>query len=70
MGWKFDVGFEDVSETLCKENSNALFWLEAASILVVWVDSRKALIVDVALKQFSTRRETPDVRCVNYFAIT
>lgn len=30
------------------------------SILVVCVDSRRALMVELALKQFSTRTETPN----------
>jgi hypothetical protein len=32
---------------------------DVESILVVCVASRRALIVELALKQFSTRRETP-----------
>jgi len=30
------------------------------SMFVVWFDSRRALIVELALKQFSIRSETPN----------
>ena len=60
IGWKaeLDVG-RDVSGMSANGKSNALVESAGVSILVVCVASRSALIVELALKQFSTRSDTP-----------
>src|SRR5436190_19296310 len=60
MGWNPEL---DVIREVCggssEENGKPVDERDVESILVVCVASRRALIVELALKQFSTRRETP-----------
>ena len=66
IGWNPELGAVlEVCGWLSEESVKPPDDCDLESILVVCVASRRALIVELALKQFSTRRETPtNMSCV------
>ena len=56
---EFDVALEGSGMMSEEEKLKLLGGSTVESILVVSLASRRALMVELALKQFSTRRETP-----------